>query len=169
MACEKQLSKKEQAAAQANFEYWQAEYNKTGDKNIVWNNLLPIFRNALGPAILKGNMHHFVQNFEEKLDNAALTLVGRYLKNKDYNYNSLATLVYWAALAVNRKQSTIDEEMFCLSKCSFEDLFTENADGEPVEHYDHIMRVIGRPEYCEDDELYYRMDELCDGMEETND
>lgn len=142
MACENKLTVEEQAAAQANFTYWQAEYNKTGNKMIVWNKLMPIFKDALGPAILKMNNFHFVQNYEAKLDDATLTLVTRYLKNQNYNYNSLATLCYWAALAVCRKQSVIDEEKYCLAKCSFEDLFTEDESGDPVEHYEHIVRTF---------------------------
>ena len=142
MACENKLTVEEQAAAQTNFTYWQAEYNKTGDKMIVWDKLMPIFKDALGPAILKMNNFHFVQNYEAKLDDATLTLVTRYLKNQNYNYNSLATLCYWAALAVCRKQSVIDEEKYCLVKCSFEDLFTENESGDPIEHYEHIVRTF---------------------------
>jgi hypothetical protein len=142
MACENKLTVEEQAAAQANFTYWQAEYNKTGDKMIVWDKLMPIFKDALGPAILKMNNFHFVQNYETKLDDATLTLVTRYLKNQNYSYNSLATLCYWAALAVCRKQSVIDEEKYCLAKCSFEDLFTENENGDPIEHYEHIIKTF---------------------------
>lgn len=142
MACEKQLTKEEQKKAQANFEYWQAEYNKTGDKSIVWNKLMPLFKDAMGPAILKMNKFHFVQKFDKKLDDATLTLVTRYLKNQNYNFGSLATLCYWAAVAVCRKSSTVDEERFCLAEYSFEDLFTENKLGEPAEHYEHIVKVF---------------------------
>lgn len=142
MACEKQLTKEEQKKAQADFEHWQAEYNKTGDKSIVWDKLMPMFKDALGPVILKMNKFHFVQNFDEKLDDATLILVTRYLKNQNYSFKSLVTLCYWAAMSVCRKKSTVDEEKYCLAKYSFEDLFTENDSGDPVEHYDHIVRTF---------------------------
>ena len=137
--CEKQLTKEEQSKAQADFLYWQAEYNKTNDKSIVWNNLMPLFKDALGPAILKMNKFHFVQNYEEKLDEATLNLVTRYLKRPDYSYNSLATLCYWAAMTVCRKKSTVDREKNCLSVLSYEDLFEEN-NNKATEYYEHIVR-----------------------------
>jgi len=142
MACEKKLTKEEQKKAQADFIHWQAEYNKTGDKIIVWEKLMPMFKDALGPTILKMNKFHFVQNFDEKLEDATLALVARYLKNPNYNFGSLATLCYWAALGICRKESVVNEEKFMISDKSYEDLFTENKEGNPSEHYEHIVNVL---------------------------
>lgn len=138
MACEKQLTIEEQKKLQADFEYWQTEYNKTGDKMIVWDKLMPIFKDALGPAILKMNMHHFVERFDEKLENGVLTLVTRYIKNPDYHFEgTLATLCHYAALGECRKENVIGEESHV--HLSMDELLLEE---ENTIHQEHILRTF---------------------------
>lgn len=110
MACQWTLSKEEQAEAQSNFTKWQAEYNKTKDKNIVWTKLYPIIQKALGPAILKKAQHHKVEDFEDKLQDGLVMLCKRYIKNPNYNYESLATLCYWAAVWTLYRKEIVQNE-----------------------------------------------------------
>jgi len=114
----KVLSKEEQDEAQKKFEDAQARYNATHDKNIVWFELMPLFEAAIGPSILKQNKGNFVQNFEDKVNEGVLNLVQRYIKNPDYSFRSLPTLVYWAAKNVCFKESVVNAER----TSSFEEL-----------------------------------------------
>lgn len=109
------LSKEQQSANQQLFLTYQKEYNTTHDVNIVWFKLLPLIRLAMKPAILKLNKHNEVKDFEDKLEDAILLLITRYINNADYNYGSLATLCYWAAISVCRKKNVIAAEKYNLS------------------------------------------------------
>lgn len=106
----KVLSPEEQKEAQKKFEDAQARYNATHDPKIVWFELMPIFREAIGPSILKQNHYHFVQDFEEKVKEGTLNLVARYINRPDYNYGSLATLVYFAAKYVSFREDVKNYE-----------------------------------------------------------
>lgn len=123
------LSKQEQAQAQEQFLKLQEEYNKTGDHKILWE-MEPLIRKACEANILKINKHHFVIDFDEKVDDAVFTILNRYHKNKDYHYNTLATLTHWAAIGASwsakRKQLDLQK--------SFEQQFEELG-----LHEDHIL------------------------------
>lgn len=106
----KLLSTSEQRKAQKHFEDAQARYNATHDPNIVWFELVPLFRSAIRSSILKQNKGNFVQDFEDKVNEGVLNLASRYLKNPDYNYRSLPTLVYWAAKYVCFKEDVKNYE-----------------------------------------------------------
>jgi len=106
----KVLSKEEQQEGQKKFEEAQARYNATHNTDIVWFELMPLFREAIGPSILKQNKNNFVQDFEDKIAEGVINLVTRYIKNPDYNYNSLATLAYWAAKFVSFREDVKNYE-----------------------------------------------------------
>ena len=124
------IDKEARIAAQAEFEKWQAKYNETGDISILWDHLEPLFRNAAGPNILKINKNHYVKNFDDKVDNAVLLIMGRYTKNPKYNFGSLVTLMYWAAVSVCHNKNTVAEEM--TSFYSYEDLLEKGMHDEHV-------------------------------------
>lgn len=94
------LTREQQKENQKKFEDAQRRYNETHDVNIVWNELYPLIKAAAGPSIKKQNRHHEVQDYDIKVENACLLLVDRYLRKPDYHFQSLATLVYWAAKSV---------------------------------------------------------------------
>ena len=131
MVSQQYVDRAAQKEAQETFTYWQSEYNKTGDVSILWEHLEPLFRKAAGPCILKINMNHFVKNFEEKIDEVVLMLLERYKRKTSYNFGSLATLVYFAAFYVCRKENTVAEEMTSLY--SYEDLLEKGM------HEEHIL------------------------------
>lgn len=125
------VDKEAQKKAQEEFTKYQALYNQTGDISILWNNLEPLFRNAAGPNILKINKFHYVKNFDEKVDNAVLLIMERYAKNPKYNFESLVTLMYWAAISVCHNKNVVAEEM--TSFYSYEDMLEKGM------HDEHIL------------------------------
>ena len=138
MACKDYITKEEQAENEKLFHQYQNEYNSNHDTGIVWNKMLPLFTKALGPAILKMNKHHFVERFDEKLENGVLTLVTRYIKNPDYHFEgTLATLCHYAALGECRKENVIGEESHV--HLSMDELLLEE---ENTIHQEHILRTF---------------------------
>ena len=127
------VDKEEQIRNQEEFTYWQNEYNKTGDVTILWEHLEPLFRKAAGPNILKINKFHYVKNFDEKVDNAVLLIMERYKKKPEYNFGSLVTLMYWAAVSVCHNKNTVAEEM--TSFYSYEDLIDKGM------HEEHVLSM----------------------------
>ena len=114
MSYKVQLSKEEIKKANEDFLIYQAEYNKTGDKNILWFKIEPLIRTALAAAILKSNYNNEVKNFEDKLENGVIKLIRRYVKNPNYHQGSLPTFVHYGALLVNKTAQVIwEEQNFC--------------------------------------------------------
>lgn len=126
---DKELQKK----AQADFTYWQSEYNKTGDNDILWNKIEPLLRSAAGPNILKVNQYHEVKNFDEKVDDAVLLVLSRYKKNQNYNFGSLVTLMYYAAISVSHNPKVVAAEK--ISYFSYEELLEKGM------HESHVLAL----------------------------
>ena len=110
MSYKVQLSKEEIKKANEDFLTYQAEYNKTHNKNILWFKMEPLIRTALAAAILKSNYNNEVKNFEDKLENGVIKLIRRYVKNPNYHQGSLPTFVHYGALLVNKTAQVIWEE-----------------------------------------------------------
>lgn len=114
MSYKVQLSKEEIKKANEDFLIYQAEYNKTHNKNILWFKMEPLIRTALAAAILKSNYNNEVKNFEDKLENGVIKLIRRYVKNPNYHQNSLPTFTHYGALLVNKTAQVIwEEQNFC--------------------------------------------------------
>ncbi len=127
------VDKEAQEKAQSDFIYWQSEYNRTGDCSILWNKLEPLLRNAAGPNILKVNKHHEVKNFDEKVDDAVLLVLSRYKKDQNYSFQSLVTLMYWAAVSVCHNAKVVAAEQ--MSYLSYEDLIEKGM------HESHVLSL----------------------------
>ena len=106
-----QLSKQEIAERQELFTKYQKEYNETHDKNIYWEKLYPLIVDCVKSNVLKVNQMHFVNNFEERCNDAVDLLSKRYLTKPNYNFKSLVTLCYFAAVWACRQKSVIHEDM----------------------------------------------------------
>lgn len=106
-----QLSKAEQKRRQQVFSNAQAQYNQSGDKKILWEVMYPLIIDAVKSNVLKINCFHFVVDFDEKVDNAVTTIMNRYVKNKEYNFGSLVTLAYWAAVYECRKTGRKEKDL----------------------------------------------------------
>lgn len=143
-----QLSKKEMAERQVRFEHYQKQYNETHDAKILWTCLYPMFVDCCKSNILKINKHHFVINFEEKTDKAVDLLITRYLKKPQYNFKSLVTLCYWAAVWACRQKDIIQEDM----EQSYEYL----VDDMMLHEDEHIIdfETLAEYNYADVDELY---------------
>lgn len=114
MSYKVQLSKEEIKKANEDFLTYQAEYNKTGDKKILWLKMQPLIKTALAAAILKSNYNNEVKDFEDKLENGVVLLIRRYVKDHTYHQNSLPTFVHYGALLVNKTAQIIwEEQNFC--------------------------------------------------------
>lgn len=124
------LSKEEQQKNNQLFLQYQKEYNETHDKSILWNKMEPLLRVALAAAILKNNNNKPVKNFEDKIADGIIILIRRYVKNPDYNFGSLPTLVYYAALSVNKSKQVIFEERNVIP---LEELESWQAKDYPIE------------------------------------
>ena len=111
---EKMLTKEEQKQRQLLFEKYQEEYNKTGNLDLLWNKIYPLIVECCKSNVLKinGSYHkNFVKNFDYKVDDAALTIIRRYVKNKEYHFGSLVTLCYFAALGSSRNKAIQNRDM----------------------------------------------------------
>lgn len=101
------LTKDECKKRQELFLQYQKEYNDTHDFKIVWNKMYPLIHDAVMSNVLKLNKHNFVKNFDEKVSEAELLLIQRYKNKPDYNFRSLVTLCYWAAVWACRQENVI--------------------------------------------------------------
>lgn len=130
------LTKSEQKEAQRLFLQYQEEYNKTHNPEILWFKMEPLIKRALESAIKKVNKNNFVQDFDDKVADADTLLMKRYIKNPNYNFRSLPTLCYWAAIWACRRP----EVVFYESKI---DNITELQERKKGEEDDFITRVLG--------------------------
>ena len=89
------------------FSRLQREYNETHDTDILWYKMYPLLEDAVKSALLKVNKYNFVEDFDEKTVDALDLLLTRYVRKPDYNFKSLATLSYWAAIYASRKPNVI--------------------------------------------------------------
>ena len=101
------LTKKQQKNRQELFSKLQKEYNETHNADILWYKMYSLLEDAVKSALLKVNKYNFVEDFDEKTVDALDLLLTRYVRKPDYNFKSLATLSYWAAIYASRKPNVI--------------------------------------------------------------
>lgn len=128
------LTKEQLKNRQELFEQYQEEYNKTHDRNILWEKMYPLILDSVRSNILKLNNFHYVIDFEDKVGDAALLLMTRYCNKPDYNFRSLVTLGYWAAVYACRREEVIRREK---NTVSYEQMIEELG-----LHEEHILNKL---------------------------
>lgn len=126
------LTPEEMEAKNKRFLELQKEYNETQNKNILWFQMMPLLEDACKAQVTKMNgIAGFIPNYDEKVETALFLLIKRYTKNPSYNYGSLPTLAYWAALYASRNKAIQEKD----KQGSFDDLI---VDGDLYES-EHII------------------------------
>lgn len=135
---------------QALFTELQKQYNKTHDTDILWYKMYPLLEDAVKSAICKVNgIGNFIENFDEKVVAALDLLIARYIKRPDYNFSSLPTLAYFAAIWASRKPNVVYED----KEKSYEVLMEEK-----LMHESHVIDDFYEFDYT--NESLYDVDEL---------
>ena len=152
------LTKEEQKQRQEKFLELQQKYNETGDKNILWFEMKPLIEDCCKSAVIKRNgKNGWFPNYEKKLEDAVDTIIMRYAKKQTYNYRSLVTLCYWAALgsSCNKNMQELDKDvLYEISHPTVvERLNNENSQGL-VETRDFAYCSVGEDEYVCIEDLY---------------
>ena len=102
------LTSKQIKNRQELFAKLQKEYNETHDTDILWYKMYPLLEDAVKSALCKVNgVNNFIEYFDEKVVDALDLLLTRYIHKPEYNFRSLATLAYWAAVYASRKPNVI--------------------------------------------------------------
>ena len=143
------LTKQQQKNRQELFSKLQKEYNETHDTDILWYKMYPLLEDAVKSAILKVNKYNFVEDFEQKTIDGLDLLIARYIKRPDYNFRSLSTLAYWAAVYSSRQPNTIGHD----KAQSYEVLMNEK-----LMHEEHIIDDFYEYDYT--NESLYNVDDL---------
>lgn len=107
---DKPLSQEHIAARQELFSQYQKEYNESHDKNILWLKMGPLIKDAVEASVMKINHNVYILNYNEKVETAYFSLMKRYTNNPDYNYGSLSTLAYYAALYSSRNKNIQEKD-----------------------------------------------------------
>lgn len=141
------LTKEQLAKRQMLFTEYQKAYNDTHDTSILWLKMKPLIEDSIKSNILRLNKYNFVIDFDEKTDNATLLIMQRYIRNPSYNFTSLATLGYWAAVYACRKESIIQREK---NTSSFEELIDEKH----LHEEEHILNLEDYENYDWVEDLY---------------
>lgn len=122
------LTKEECKKRQDLFTQYQEEYNTTHDRKILWDKMYPLIHDACMSNILKLNKHHYVKEFDEKVSDVELLLIQRYINKPDYNFRSLVTLCYWAAVYICRNPNVIARDQ----ENSFDELMEKQMREEHI-------------------------------------
>lgn len=152
------LSVEEQRQRQEKFLELQKKYNETGDKNILWFEMKPLIEDCCKSAVIKRNgKNGWFPNYEKKVEDAVDTIIMRYVKKQTYNYRSLVTLCYWAALgsSCNKNMQELDKDvLYEMSHPTIvERLDNENSRGIE-ETRDFAYCSVGEDEYIYIEDLY---------------
>lgn len=144
----KQLTKEQLKNRQNLFTQYQKEYNENKDVNFFWLKLHPLILDAVKAAVIKINGSvGYIPNYQEKVDIADDLLIARYIKSPEYNFNSLSTLAYFAALYASREKSIIELD----KEDSYERIIEETL----IHENEHMTSI-----YKQDFENYSNIDEL---------
>lgn len=123
------LSTDEQKEQTNQYLKWQREYNITQDPAILWEKLRPLLISMIGNCVKKKCKHHFIDDFEWRVENQVERVIKRYLDNPSYNRELPMTLAYWEA--VNMLYGSSYDK---LTACQLDDdnnmLFTEEDEGD---------------------------------------
>ena len=122
---EKQKTVEEQKEDLDTYLAAQKKYNETGDKSILWNTMYPILIDMMSSAIKKKIKGRHINDLEDKVEEGAVAIIARYIKNPEKNYIYPKTAVYWMAvgliygdmsdrvnISLDDKLSNIDSELF---------------------------------------------------------
>lgn len=77
---------------------WQGEYNKTEDKDILWNHIRPLLVDMIGNMAKKLCKGHYISDFEHRLECQVDRVIKRYITNPQYNRELPMTIAYWEAV-----------------------------------------------------------------------
>lgn len=92
------LSTDEQKEQTNQYLKWQREYNITKDPAILWQKLRPLLISMIGNCVKKKCKHHFIDEFEWRVENQAERVIKRYIDNPSYNRELPMTIAYWEAV-----------------------------------------------------------------------
>lgn len=76
----------------------QAQYNKTGDKELLWTGLRPLLIDMIRHCAMKKSQHHYIPDFDWKVENQVERVIERYYKHQGYNKQYPMTLAFWEAV-----------------------------------------------------------------------
>lgn len=77
----------------------QKRYNETGDRNILWNDIYPYLKDLALSALKKKLKGSKIKDaYEEVADDIAVSLIGRYIKDRAYSKNLPLTMVYYRTI-----------------------------------------------------------------------
>lgn len=77
---------------------YQAEYNQTHDKDILWNNIRPLLVDMISNTAKKLSKGHYIADFEHRVEAQADRVIKRYIDNPDYNRELPMTIAHWEAV-----------------------------------------------------------------------
>lgn len=92
------LSKDRQKELTELYKKYQEEYNRTHDRDILWNNMRPMLVDMIANCAKKLSKMHFIPDFEHRVEAQTDRVVKRYLDNPDYNRNLPLTLAHYEAV-----------------------------------------------------------------------
>lgn len=77
---------------------WQCEYNKTQNKEILWNHIRPLLVDMIGNMVKKLCKGHYINDFEHRLECQVDRVIKRYTDNPQYSRDLPMTIAYWEAV-----------------------------------------------------------------------
>ena len=138
------LSKANQKELTELYLQYQTEYNRTHDKDILWNHMRPILLDMIGNTVKKLSKGHYVPDFEHRVESQTDRVVKRYIDNPSYNRELPMTLSYWEA--VNLLYSSSHDKLVG----NFDhDLEYENATYEEWEQDIKLVDIKGNRLYMD--------------------
>lgn len=92
------LSKDRQKELTEFYLQYQTEYNRTHDKDILWNHMRPLLLDMIGNMAKKLCKGHYIADFEHRLEVQVDRVIKRYIDNPNYNKELPMTVAYWEAV-----------------------------------------------------------------------
>ena len=149
----KPLTKEQLKNRQTLFEQYQKEYNSNKSKEYFWEKLHPLIIDAVKSAIIRVNgQAGFIPNYQYKVDIADELLVKRYIEKPNYNFGSLSTLAYFAAIYASRQTQVIE-----LDK---EDSYDRIIEETLIRENEHVSSVSEYVSFYQDFDNYQDIDAL---------
>lgn len=92
------LSKEDQERLCKLYLEYQAEYNKTHDTRILWNDMRPLLVCMIRNTVKKLSKGHFIEDFEHRVEVQVDRVIKRYINNPQYNRDLPLTIAYWESI-----------------------------------------------------------------------
>lgn len=147
------LTKEQLKNRQILFEQYQKEYNLNKSKEFFWEKLHPLILDAVKSAIIKVNGQvGFIPNYQYKVDLADDLLAKRYIGKPYYNFGSLPTLAYYAAVYASRQPQVI--------KLDMEDSYDRVIEETLIRENEHVSSVSESVSFYQDFDNYQDIDAL---------